>query len=769
MIPKNLAPVQGEELDKKLWESYLLGFGNSLSWSFGTENIITFDYDGNIQHSYKILPESEDFDIESENFKKLISMGVEEEAIINGFIVSKDKTPYLTTVIPAFDEDEEISNILIFITSFDVPLKVFSESTNNSATLYFLNKVVSAIGLEKKIDPATVHKRYVILDLIENYNNDLVLIADVDISRTIARFNSFKLELLIEFVIGLFLFLILVSVFLKKTLNPLSRIADTALKIASGKIDQRAEARGSSEIKSVALAINNMIEKIMERNKHVLDIYKNIKYGIFTVDEVGTIGSEYSTALEQLIETNDISERSIIDLLFKNSGLVDSFSEDELNQISQGLMSMVGESSLVFDLNSHLFPTEIRVKFSNDRVKVFELNWQPILESDDSEITEKIMVILRDVTEIKHLEAQSESQQQQLQMIGSILAVPQKTFESFLQSSKTMTSRSITALNDLKNGKDNDILEGLFRDMHTIKGNSRTLGFTNLAQKAHQIEDIYSDLISEQNDTGDLVSSAADEVRFLEEFLLEYENLYFEKLQGTNLGQDADVKIFEDLVSIIKENSLEKTENPGVKKLIEAVYSHHSRDLTVILEEIWKNIEAVCEELKKPVPKLSISGESIFFSHDSLDILVGVISHCVTNSLDQGIEKPGERKEVGKDEKGSINIEVHHDRESHLITIKIADDGKGLNLKSLKEKALSTGVISDGADDSEVANAIFSSGMSTKQNVTSISGRGVGMNAVKSYLHDVKGEVHIEFTGKVNSNGFRPFQIVLSIPEDLAA
>ena len=775
MIPKNLQPIQSEEFNKSAWEGYLLGFGNTLSWSFGTENIITFDDEGHLVHYHKILPESRDFDINEESFKALISLAADEESIINGFTLSKDGTPYLNAVIPSFDEEGELANIHAFLTSFKAPLKTFSESTNNRATLYFQDRAVSSIGEKKDIDPETVHQRHVVLDLLENYNNELVLIADVDISQTIEKFIAFRYELLIEFALGLAVFLFVVSIFLKKTLNPLSRIAQSALKIASGNFNERASNKGSTEIKYVSWAINKMIDTIMERNKHVLDIYKNIKYGIFTLDEKGIIGPEFSFALTQLLETDDIAHKSILDLLFKNPNLTETFTGDQLSQINQGIITIIGSESFVFDLNSHLFPTQVKLRFSESRAKIFELSWQPILENEETEIVEKIMVIVRDVTAIRKLEAKTEKQKQQLQIIGNILSVPRKSFESFLQSTRKMVKRSMTSIDDLFKKEASDlqsksIIESLFRDMHTIKGNARTLGFTGLSQKAHQVEDQYSRVLKEVDFTDHSKHPLLnDDLAKLENILEEYERVYREKLHGSSFKNEQASDVFEECMSIIKSNSLEKLEHPGVKKLVNRINANFGKKFSTIVEEIWHNMEKVCQELNKPLPHLSISGDSIFFPNTSVDLLVDVMNHCITNSLDHGIEEPDTRKEKGKREEGVIQIIANHQREKRVITITIADDGKGLNLKLLKQKGIASGNLADHDSDLKIANTIFSSGTSTTEKITDISGRGVGMDAVKSFLRESRGDVHIEFTGNANSDGFRPFQIVLSIPEDLAA
>ncbi|MDQ3231388.1 MAG: ATP-binding protein, partial [Pseudobdellovibrionaceae bacterium] len=119
---------------------------------------------------------------------------------------------------------------------------------------------------------------------------------------------------------------------------------------------------------------------------------------------------------------------------------------------------------------------------------------------------------------------------------------------------------------------------------------------------------------------------------------------------------------------------------------------------------------------------------------------------CLRNSIDHGIEAPEDRLKAGKDEVGRINVVVEEEPENYLV--RIHDDGAGLDLGRIEALARKRGILEkEVATDDEIAAFIFHSGLSTAEKVTDISGRGVGMDAVKALVEDHGGNVKIAFLG----------------------
>jgi two-component system chemotaxis sensor kinase CheA len=134
-----------------------------------------------------------------------------------------------------------------------------------------------------------------------------------------------------------------------------------------------------------------------------------------------------------------------------------------------------------------------------------------------------------------------------------------------------------------------------------------------------------------------------------------------------------------------------------------------------------------------------------------IERIIDPITHLVRNSLDHGIEGPQQRALAGKDPMGRLTLSAQHQGGS--IVIEVKDDGGGLNREKILAKAIERGmVINESISDDEVWQLIFAPGFSTADEVTDISGRGVGMDVVKRNIHEMGGHVEIASTpGKGSS------------------
>ncbi len=144
--------------------------------------------------------------------------------------------------------------------------------------------------------------------------------------------------------------------------------------------------------------------------------------------------------------------------------------------------------------------------------------------------------------------------------------------------------------------------------------------------------------------------------------------------------------------------------------------------------------------------KLVLSGQETELDRTLLDAIKDPLVHIVRNACDHGIEESSEREKNKKDPTGILSIRAYN--ESGQVTIEIADDGRGLNRSKLVKKAREKQLYSDEElnqmSDQEVFNIIFHPGFSTAEKVTNISGRGVGMDVVKTNIEHIGGSVHIE-------------------------
>lgn len=185
----------------------------------------------------------------------------------------------------------------------------------------------------------------------------------------------------------------------------------------------------------------------------------------------------------------------------------------------------------------------------------------------------------------------------------------------------------------------------------------------------------------------------------------------------------------------------------------------------VPISQIFSRFPRLVRDLSKSLNKkinLVIEGEDTELDKSVIEDLLDPIMHSVRNSIDHGIESASERLAAGKPEEGMVLLKATN--EGNMIVIEIADDGKGIDVESVKAKAVERGIISPNKvlTDIEAFNLIFEPGFSTAKQVTSISGRGVGLDVVRRQIDDLNGTV------TVNSERGKGTKFIIKLPLTLA-
>lgn len=166
-----------------------------------------------------------------------------------------------------------------------------------------------------------------------------------------------------------------------------------------------------------------------------------------------------------------------------------------------------------------------------------------------------------------------------------------------------------------------------------------------------------------------------------------------------------------------------------------------------VFRKFPKIVRDLCAEKGKKV-RLDINGKETELDKSIVDALGEPLSHIIRNFIDHGIEDPACRRSTGKPEEGVITLNAYH--EAAQIVIEASDDGRGIDRDELRKKAMEKGLLSEAEGEKlsahEAINLIFISGLSTSETVSKTSGRGVGMDAVKSAVNAMKGSTEVEST-----------------------
>ncbi|MGC7845508.1 chemotaxis protein CheW [Desulforudis sp. 1088] len=167
------------------------------------------------------------------------------------------------------------------------------------------------------------------------------------------------------------------------------------------------------------------------------------------------------------------------------------------------------------------------------------------------------------------------------------------------------------------------------------------------------------------------------------------------------------------------------------------------------IAQIFNRFPRLVRDLSNKLGKkieLVVEGRETELDRNVIELINDPLIHLIRNAVDHGIESPEERLALGKPEAGTIKLRAHH-RENHIFII-VQDDGRGLKAEALKARALSMGLISreeaDRMEDEDAYELIFLPGFSTADTVSDLSGRGVGMDIVRTHVERINGTLDVE-------------------------
>jgi two-component system chemotaxis sensor kinase CheA len=167
--------------------------------------------------------------------------------------------------------------------------------------------------------------------------------------------------------------------------------------------------------------------------------------------------------------------------------------------------------------------------------------------------------------------------------------------------------------------------------------------------------------------------------------------------------------------------------------------------ISKVFNKIPRMVRDLCAEFKKDI-ELKVEGEETELDRSLIEALMDPMVHIIRNSVDHGIELPEEREKKGKRGKGLLSIRAYN--EGNHVIIDVFDDGKGINLQAVKDKVKEKGLMTEAEVASlspkEAMSLVFIPGLSTAQKVSNVSGRGVGMDVVKTNIEKMNGQTYID-------------------------
>ncbi len=506
-------------------------------------------------------------------------------------------------------------------------------------------------------------------------------------------------------------------------------------------------------------------KEVARQTREIRSILATIQQGIITIQGPQlAFGAERSKYMDDFFSSAMNSNR-FEDFL----NCAENITSDQRDQVNQSLHLCVGESLLSFELNSGQFPQELSFRIQHQE-KLFEVDWRPML--DEQGVIEKMLVCLRDVSEIRQLRDQSRQHEEELRIIDELLNIPEDRFKTFVNKVSQYLKESRVLIGSLESERAvdrNEVIRQIFMNIHTIKGTSRTLHFKALAAASHDLETEIS-LLKSATETGNLpdLNHKLDQLRLV---LDHYQRVSHQKL-GWDL-QEENVKLprrivldCAKLLSTLQNASLDKDQRKDVQALEISLQTYCPTDLAHALRETTRGLDSIARDLNKAPPHIEVVAAGFMLTDLGSQLIQGLFTHILRNAMDHGLEEEADRLSKAKPIQGTIHIEAHLlDRD---LVITCQDDGRGLDLKKIRARAEQQGLIDAKASYTReaIADLIFRTGLSTKDAVTEISGRGVGMDAVRNFMESVGGKAEVQILSASMDDAYIPFKIVLSLPQE---
>ncbi len=488
-------------------------------------------------------------------------------------------------------------------------------------------------------------------------------------------------------------------------------------------------------------AMNEELEETVElRTRELRNLLNNAGQGFLSFGADLMIHDEYSSEclrifgrqidgqkFSSLIYPRDAEQRIFLETLF-----AEVFAHpDELDR----------------ELYLPLLPTEITVGDKHVQLEYKMIKYADRLGA------ETCMAILTDVTGRRVLESQVEQERDMLKKVVKVVA----NFTDFRQNVKDFEQFHQLRIGEILSADyalDAKINE-LLRAIHTFKGNFSQLGMSFVSEKLHDLESRLSGFRLDWDIQGSVPgideTAPLESLRELLESMpfqswLEVELEYLQQILGQEfLDKDEELVISKaKLLEIEKkmEILLPPTE---CRALLPEIRRLRYMPFGRLLQSYPEYTLRLAERQEKQLHPFDIDGEEILVNPDRYTGFAKSLVHVFRNALDHGLETADERIELGKDEYGKVSCQVLNENGNLVVTI--WDDGRGIDPQRLKGRALEKGLLGEieleWMTDEEVLQLIFDDGFSTKDTVTAVSGRGVGLAAVKQELLNLGGTVQV--------------------------
>ncbi len=436
--------------------------------------------------------------------------------------------------------------------------------------------------------------------------------------------------------------------------------------------------------------------ELFSRNRDMRLLLDNVEQGFLTLDARGRVSEERSLVVDRWFGA--IQGRVGFGEYIRRADpeVADSF---EVN------WSAIEDGFLPLELCLFQLP-----KLMKYRDGTLELAYRPILR--DGQL-DKVLVVITDVTARIKRERAEEIQRDTMCIFRHLLS-DRAPFEEFFREGRTLVA-SVT-------GAVSPSLADLKRHLHTLKGNCAIYGIESVARFCHDLEDGL--------DTGEHELSPAQKTKLID---------LWENVEGVRaeFSREGAISLdWNDYDSFLAD-LLNEVEYPLLAAKFAALrFEPAGSRLRIIAEQVRQ----LALRLGKGDVRIQVESITLRLPPHKWTEFWSVFTHVVRNAVDHGLEAPAEREAAGKCIPATVALWIAH--EDNVVLIGIRDDGRGIDWQAVGQRARLRGL--PHATEADLEEALFAEGVSTRTEVTSTSGRGIGLSAVRATVKRLGGRIELQ-------------------------
>jgi len=478
--------------------------------------------------------------------------------------------------------------------------------------------------------------------------------------------------------------------------------------------------KAKAELQNYSENLEKMVEErtaeIARMNQTMRALLDSLSQGFFIFNKEGSCLPVYSQACTTTIECEPVG-RKIWEILKVPENKVEGF---------QKWMKTVFMEMLPFPDLAAIGPQ----KYPHSKGQHIQLEYYPLRNQDQT--IEGVVVVASDITNLIHAQAEAENEKAHAKMILSLIQ-NKRAFASFLREAKELLSQ---VQNEFQK-KDFDP-ENTFRLLHTLKGGAATFSMKPVADQCHLAETYLSHW--KEYPTAENSQKLKDCSLFItplfEKYLSEHSEIIgtFNKSERTTELPLSQLLRFEQNIS--HDQSLHQK---FYEEFLMEPIGH-------FFQSFEEPVQQVAHAEGKIIRPLQFQNEEIRILPEPYEGLLGTLIHAYRNAADHGIETPEVRRAAGKPVEGNIltSFQLRKDSGNEFLLIQIQDDGGGIDPQKIRARLEQKGLSHQGETDAQVIQHVFDSQLSTKEQVSEISGRGVGMDALLFSAKKLGGKAWVE-------------------------